>query len=223
MIDFESYVPADLFGALFAESGGNTVDIPRGISARNCGARIRQRIDQAFLLVNGPDERRLLQATADAIDSLDPLALSIVFDPLPASADAPLTEGGEDALVDPRPDLARALGAVRYLVGAPQVRSLTLVLPPSVIPPAGLYLPHLRVLLLPPAPVAVVTREGATRFTWPDGAAVTLPCGTSEGLEQVQGRRMLRLSGIEDLPVFNTAPEVAGRAAAFGVCDPTAA
>jgi HEXXH motif-containing protein len=220
MIHFDPYVPADCSGLCLPESGGNTVDILRGISARNCGARIRQRIDQAFPLVNDPDERRLLQATADGIDSLDPLALSIVFDPLPASADSPLIVVGEDAMVNPRPDLARALGAVRYLVGAPQVRSLTLVLPRSVIPPAGLYLPHLRLLLLPPGPVAVVIREGATRFTWPDGAAVTLPCGTSEGFERVRGRRMLRLSGIQDFPVLNAAPEIAESAAAFGVCDP---
>jgi HEXXH motif-containing protein len=218
-MDFGLFVPPDCSGVCLPEPGANTMDILRGISARNCAARMRQLVEHAFTVVSIADERKLLRATADAIDSLDPLALSAVFDPLPASADAPLPTGSDDAMSDSRSDAARALRAARYLVGAPSVGSLTLVLPPSAIPPAGLYLPHLGALLLPPGPVAIVTREGATRLTWPDGAAVTLPAGDSEGLLQVRDHRMLRLLRIEDFPVFNSALEIAEVARAFGVCD----
>ncbi len=220
-MSFELFVPPDCSGVCLPEPGGNTVDILRSISSRNRAARIRRLVEHAFTEVSISDDRKLLRAIADAIDSLDPLALSVVFDPLPASADAPLLAGSDDAMIDTRPDIARALGAARYLVGAPSIGSLTLVLPPFMIPPTGLYLPHLRALLLTRGPVSIVTREGTTRFTWPDGAAVTLPSGNSECLEQVRDHRMLRLALIEDFPVFNSAVEIAGVARAFGLCDPS--
>ena len=116
--------------------------------------------------------------------------------------------------------VAWCLALPRFLVGAPDVREMQVFFHPSVVPPDGLYLPHLHALLSAGptgGPVAVAVGPVNLRFTWTDGNVLTLP-RSREGLDALRGQALPRLQLLPWLSrwrLLNGAPEVQAATARF--------
>lgn len=108
--------------------------------------------------------------------------------------------------------LTQALGLVRFLLAAPCMDSLQLVIPPEAFPTTGLYLPHLHALIhAGDGPVAIDADMEQIRFTWLDGEAVTLP---AEGLNDEFLPTMQRVElgrRVAGLRLLNGLPELTGQ------------
>lgn len=217
-MNVDGFIPPDCSGVCLPEPGAAIVDVLRSVSARNTAGRVQKLLQNALSESMPDDQRQLIEATLDKIETLTPLELSCVFDPIPATADAPLAQKNDDAVSDSRSVLDRAAATVRYLIGTPLVSELMIVLPPSAFSQGGFYLPHLHSLLFGPGPVAVVVREGRLRFTWPDGAAITLPLEGGDLVHRLQSGRLVRVPQVCGATVFNAVPEVALATRDFGLC-----
>lgn len=107
-----------------------------------------------------------------------------------------------------RDPLAAALALVRFVVGAPGLTHGGFVIPEAAIPPAGLYLPHLSVVVGPgDGPLAVQLGSDAVRLTWTDGASIDLPKGRVELQRPDADGRLLPTPAVAGWPVLNGVPE----------------
>jgi HEXXH motif-containing protein len=107
-----------------------------------------------------------------------------------------------------RDPLAAALGLVRFVVGAPGRASGGFVIPEAAFAPAGLYLPHLGVVVAPGAgPLAVQLGSDAVRLTWSDGVSADLPTGRFELPRPDAAGRLLPVPAVAGWPLLNAVPE----------------
>lgn len=106
-----------------------------------------------------------------------------------------------------RDAIEAALSLVRFVVGGPNMAGTALVIPEQAIPDAGLYLPHLNVVLSADCgPVAVQGGEDHVRLTWTDGEAVEVPHAGTGGAA-ADGERLFALPLVHGWPILNPLPE----------------
>lgn len=107
-----------------------------------------------------------------------------------------------------RDPLAAALTLARFVVGAPGLTSGGFVVPEAAVSPAGLYFPHLSVVVAPGfGPLACQLGSDVVRLTWTDGASADLPVGRFDLPRPDADGRLLPLPAVAGWPLLNAVPE----------------
>lgn len=102
-----------------------------------------------------------------------------------------------------RDPVAAALSLVRFVIGGPAHAATRLVVPEEAIPAAGLYVPHLNLVLESGCgPVAAQAVGDHVRLTWTDGFAVDV-AQPGVGAPPESGERFLALPCVEGWPILN--------------------
>lgn len=100
-----------------------------------------------------------------------------------------------------------SLRLVRFLIGAPDIYSFTIVIPASAFELGRLWLPHLNANLDGKnGSVAVQVEKNVIRFTWVDGCSLTCP-NLPLGNEDEESQRLQPGSWVGGWPVLNGLPE----------------
>jgi len=208
-------------GLVLPGSPANDVDIFRRMSVRALIDRARHLIELSERdpsMQAEPNLFHLVAALAHILDATDSAVLYASFNNPVAYLDVPPPVFLEDGVLEKRNATQRAAALIRHIIGSPISSPVMFVLPGTVLPPQGLYLPHYHALLHGAGgPVAVHLSEDTVRLTWSDGVTVSLP--PPPAVNEITSRDGRLVSGprAAGLPVLNICPEVTSATQRFGL------
>lgn len=214
-------VLADCAGLCYPAGPGNTIDMLFGLAALTRSEQFRHRLSTALEAMCFTDESEF-QLARHAIAVLDRLpadSRARLFSSPLAETD---TAGHDPDELAGNGESRRLLSGIRHLVHHPDVRDIAFILPPCLFYQGVFYLPHIHALLLSGTEgttIAVVEKQGKTRFVWSDGQSITLPNDGSGLPAGFRHPRLAALPRIGRFAILNGVPEVVPLLSSF---DPAA-
>lgn len=209
------HILTDCAGLCFPTRPGSTVDLLFGLSALTRADRFKRQLSVELESMNR-DQSHLAQCIIDTLERLPADSRARLFaNPLAEfdTTTAHLTD------LNRMSEMWQRLSGVRHLIHHPDVRNVTLVLPPSLFTDGRLYLPHIHALLAhgPLAVTLAVVMDGDnSRFVWSDGLSLTLPNYGDRLPPLFRHPRLTPLPFLGGFPVLNEVAEVAPFLVSFG-------